>query len=194
MKRILGLCLLGSMLLSAAWAQDETSAPVRPALLVIDIQNEYVPMMDASEVPMATRYVNGALWLFRQHGLPVIRIYHTDPQWGPEPSSEGFQFDEGINIHEDDPKIVKNHPSAFVDTNLDEILKEQGVNTLFLCGLSATGCVLATYFGGTSHGYETFMIEGAIMSPKARHTAAVQEIVQSVGFGALQTILRARTP
>lgn len=37
------------------------------------------------------------------------------------------------------------------NTDLDKILKEKDVNTLFLVGLSGTGCVLATYFGGIDH-------------------------------------------
>ena len=148
-------------------------------------------MMDASEEDLAKRVINGAIWLFRMHELPIIRVYHTDPQWGPDPQSEEFQFIEGINVEESDPKIVKNYGSAFVDTELDAMLKEMGVNTLYLCGLSGTGCVLATYFGASERHYGVFMIEGGIMSPKAEHTQAVLEILHAVDFTALRTTLRA---
>lgn len=175
---------------SVVSAQDTESEPVKPALLVIDIQNRYIPMMDESEVASAMRMINGAIWQFRQYELPVIRVYHTDPKWGPEPGSEDFEFPESVIIQKDDPKVIKNFPSAFVKTDLDAILKQNNVNTVFLCGLSATGCVLATYFGAMERDYGTFMIEGALLSDNAAHTETIKDIVESVSWGGLELILK----
>jgi len=80
-----------------------------------------------------------------------------------------------------------------VKTNLKEILNEQGVNTLFLCGLSATGCVLATYFGAQERDYNVFMVEGALLSPSAEHTETIERIVDSVGWSGLELMLKAVT-
>jgi len=173
-----------------ALAQSEESEPVRPALLVVDVQNKYIPMMDEDGQDFAIRMINGAIWLFRESKLPIIRVYHTDPTWGPEPDTEEFEFPESIMIQEDDPKIVKNFPSAFVRTDLDALLKEKNVNTVFLCGLSATGCVLATYFGAMERDYDVFMIEGGLMSGDADQTEAVKDMVSSVGWSGLEAIVR----
>ncbi len=192
MKRIFTLGLLAVLASPAVvTAQDMEPQPIKPALLVIDIQNRYIPMMDAGEQTRALRMINGAIWQFRQHELPVIRVYNTDPQWGPEPGSEEFEFPESVIIQDDDPKVVKNYPSAFVKTDLDAILKERGVNTVFLCGLSATGCVLATYFGALEREYDVFMIEGALLSPESAHTETIKDIVNSVGWSELELILKA---
>ncbi|MBN2170904.1 MAG: cysteine hydrolase [Candidatus Krumholzibacteriota bacterium] len=177
--------------LAAAPPEADEAEPVVPALLVIDIQNAYLPRMDQSETDGALRVINGAIWLFRQYGRPVIRVHHTDPQWGPGVESEEFRFPESVNVTEDDPQVVKSHPCAFVDTELDALLEDLGVNTVFLCGLSATGCVLATYFGALERDYGVFMIEDALMSPKARHTEAVTEILDSVSGRAMETVLKA---
>jgi len=195
MRRCLSVCLLAVLVLtSVTWAQDEEKGPVKPALLVIDIQNDFIPMMDQSDRDGAMRMINGAIWLFRQHGFPVIRVYHTDPKWGPAPDSPGFEFPESVIIEESDPKVVKNYPSAFVKTDLDQMLKELGVNTVLLCGLSATGCVLATYFGAQERQYDAFMIAGALLSPSAEQTRAITEILESVGWGGMEVILRAAMP
>ncbi|MBU1699283.1 MAG: cysteine hydrolase [Candidatus Eisenbacteria bacterium] len=170
-------------------AQDEEPRPIRPALLVIDVQNKFIPMMDEDEQESSLRMINGAIWLFRRHELPVIRVYHTDPEWGPDPESEEFQFPESVFIQDDDPKIVKNYPSAFVKTELDELLKQRGINTLFLCGLSATGCVLATYHGAMEREYKVFMIEGALLSRDAEQTETIKDICSSVGWQALELLL-----
>ena len=178
--------------LCPALAQNEKDQAIKPALLVIDVQNAYVPMMDAP--PMAFRMINGVIALFRQHGLPVIRVYHTSPQWGPASDSEGFQFDPAIQVTEEDAKVIKNYGNAFKKTELDSLLRAQGVNTLFLCGLSSTGCVLATYHGGVDLDYRTFMVSQALIGPKQSLTEAVEEMLSTIDYSALSLLLDAISP
>jgi nicotinamidase-related amidase len=127
---------------------------------------------------------------FRQQGFLVIRVYHTDPNYGPKPDSDEFKFHSSIEIDEKDLKIIKNYPSAFKKTELAKILKEKGCNTLFLCGLSAVGCVLATYFAGNDLDFNVFMIKDALISHNATYTDFVEDICETVGFGALNLILK----
>jgi nicotinamidase-related amidase len=176
---------------SAALAQDDELDPVKPVLLVVDIQNKYIPMMDQRDQDSAMRYIDGAIWLFRKYEFPVVHVYHTNPTHGPEPGTEDFEFPDTVDIQETDAKVVKNYPSAFTKTDLDAILKEKDVNTVFICGLSATGCVLATYYGALERDYNVFMIEGALMSDNAEHTETIKDIVDSVTWGGLEVILRA---
>ncbi len=184
---MLALLALFSPLLAQ---EEEAKQPIKPVLLVIDVQNKYIPMMDEKEQGPAMRMVNGAIWQFRQFNMPVVRVYHTDPKWGPEPGSEDFEFPESVIVTDEDPKIVKNHASAFQDTELDKVLKEMEANTVFICGLSATGCALATYFGALERGYNVFMVEGALLSGDAEHTEVIKDILDSVTWGGLELILR----
>jgi len=162
---------------------------MKPALLVIDIQNEYLPLMSGGDRDMALRMINGAIWLFRQKNLPVIRVYHTNPDYGPEPGTEAFEFPKTVIIKETDPKVIKNYPNAFKKTELDKLLREKGVNTVFICGLSATGCVLATYYGANELDYHTVMVKNAVMSPNEKHTEAVMSFCSTVDFETLNMIL-----
>lgn len=187
------LCFFAAFFVMGSFLFAQTDAPekkqMRPALLVIDIQNKYLPRMDEAEKNHALNLINGSIWLFRQHGLPIIRVYHTDPQWGPKPDEEDFQFPSSIIIEDDDPKIVKNYPSAFKKTELEEILREQEINTLFLCGLSAVGCVLATYHGALDLDFNVFMIKNAIMSHNSEYTDFVEEIFDVVNYTTLKFML-----
>jgi nicotinamidase-related amidase len=167
---------------------------LKPALLVIDVQNEFTPYMSELDVKQAPNMINAAIWLFREHGLPVIRVYHADLKWGPAPDSPGFQFLPSITVKDEDPKIVKNYPSAFKKTDLDKLLREKGCNTLFLCGLSATGCVLATYHGAQDLDYKVFMVKDALISPDATHTNVVEDFCDTVNFTALQVMLESIQP
>jgi nicotinamidase-related amidase len=165
------------------------SKDMKPVLLVIDIQERYLPMMAPEEKDMALRMINGAIWAFRQHDLPVIRVYHSDLQFGPNPGDKDFEFPASVIIKEDDIRVIKNYPSAFTKTDLEKILRKKDVNTVFLCGLSAVGCVLATYYGAMDRGFEVFMVKNAIMSHKADYTEVVKEITETVTFKTLQFML-----
>jgi nicotinamidase-related amidase len=193
MKKIVLLMLL-LLVISLDWlyAGDTVkAAPVRmkPALLVIDIQNAYLPYMDDKDKKMGMEMINYYIELFRANGFPVVRVYHTDLKTGPKPDSEPFEFPKTVAILPEDGKIIKNYPSAFKKTELDKLLKAKGCNTLFLCGLSAVGCVLATYHGAQDLDYEVFMLKDALISHDSALTKAVQEICKVIDYYALKLLL-----
>ncbi|MCJ7645002.1 MAG: isochorismatase family protein [Candidatus Aminicenantes bacterium] len=188
--RFLAIGLMSAALVATRAAAAEPQAkPMKPALLVIDIQNAYLPMMSAEGKDLALYVINGAMELFRENGFPVIRVYHTDLKYGPKPGSREFEYPESVMIKPDDLKVVKNYPSAFKKTDLDKILKEKGCNAVFLCGLSAVGCVISTYYGANDLDYDTFMVRDALMSPNAEYTRVIQEFCDSVGHAALKIML-----
>ena len=173
---------------SAVQSKPETEK-MRPALLVIDIQNAFLPQMAEADKNIGLYMINASIELFRAYGYPVIRVYHSDPKFGPAPGGPEFEFPASALIKPDDPMIVKNYPNGFKKTSLDGLLREKGVNTLFLCGLSAVGCVLATYHGALDLDYEAFMVKGALLSHDAALTKSVQEICETVGYGAMRVML-----
>ncbi len=193
MKKIILLILL-LLVISMAWLRAaETAkavpAKVKPALLVIDIQNAYLPRMDDSDKKLGMEMINYYIGLFRANGFPVIRVYHTDLKMGPKPDSEEFEFPKTVAVLADDAKIVKNYPSAFKKTELDKLLRAKGCDTLFLCGLSAVGCVLATYHGANDLDYKVFMLKDALISHDAALTKAVQQISRTIDYFALKLLL-----
>lgn len=168
-------------------ADEDATEPTRgkPALLVMDIQNVWMPMMDDEGKEEALWHVNYAISKFRERGLPIIVVYHSDATHGPEPGTEAFEFPEEIAISDDDIKVVKSHPSAFAETELEGILRREGCDTVFLVGLSAVGCVLRTHFDAERLGFRPFMIEGALLSHDTDLTRAVEEITGAVRPGNL---------
>jgi len=179
MKKIL-ILLIMAVIASSSFSQKVEKKELKAALLVIDVQNAFVPMMDQSDKDRAFQMINGAIWVFENFKLPIIRIYHQDEKWGPATDSEGFKFDPAIKFANEYPMIIKHYGDGFNKTDLDKILKEKGINTVFLCGLSATGCVLATYIGASNHDYKAFMIKDALLSPNAGHTNVIEDIMNTV--------------
>lgn len=160
-----------------------------PALLVIDIQNEYLKGIPERDREMTLNNINYMINVFRHFNYPIIRIYHTDKRFGPFEGSENFEFPKTVTIKEEDTKVIKTYPDGFNKTNLDAILKEKGVNTVFLCGLSAVGCVLQTWVGAQNNDYKAFLLKDAIMSHKTEYTSSVENIFNAVPFDIVFTML-----
>jgi len=169
--------------------KEQTKAQIKPALLIIDIQNVYLSMVPEREKEVAMYYINGLIELFRSNGYPIIRIYHLDKESGPKPDSEQFEYPTSVLIKDEDAKVIKTYGNGFNKTDLDKIIKEHGSNTLFLCGLSAVGCVLATWIGAQDHDYKAFMVKNAIMSHDSDYTKNVEDMFDAVSYDIVQLIL-----
>lgn len=173
-----------------AAGEEKQKVELKPVLLVMDVQNIWLPMMDEENRAAAQNNINKVIALFREYNHPVVKVYHSEPNYGPEPGTEQFEFPDTINIMDDDLMIVKNHASAFTKTDLEKILREKGRNTLFICGLSATGCALATYYGGLEREFKTAMVEGALLSQKTAYTRVIEDICGSMTIEEIKETLK----
>jgi nicotinamidase-related amidase len=169
--------------------KELNKARIKPALLVIDIQQAYLKMVPEREKEVAMYYINNLIGLFRSHGYPIIRIYHHDKEYGPHPETEQFEYPSSVLIKPEDPKVIKTYGDGFNKTDLDKVIKEKGSNTLFLCGLSAVGCVLATWIGAQDHDYKAFLVKDAIMSHNSDYTNNVEDMFDAVSYDVVKLIL-----
>jgi nicotinamidase-related amidase len=162
---------------------------LKPALLVIDVQNRYIPIIPEREKELAFFFINLLIELFRKHDFPVIRIYHHDKENGPRPNTEEFEYPDTIKIRTEDIQIIKTYSDCFNKTNLIEVLRGKGVNVLFLCGLSAVGCVLATRTGAQNNDYKAFIVRDAIMSHNSDYTRNVEAMFDAISYDAVKLII-----
>jgi nicotinamidase-related amidase len=169
--------------------KEQTKVQIKPALLIIDIQNAYLSMVPEREREVAMAYINGLIELFRSYGYPIIRIYALDEESGPKPGSEQFEFPTSVLIKDEDAKVIKTYGDGFNKTDLDKIIKEKGSNTLFLCGLSAVGCVLATFIGAQNHDYRAFMVKNAVMSHNSDYTKNIENMFDAISYDVVKLIL-----
>jgi len=186
-----GLIIMSLIICNNSFSQDkkEQKISVRPALLVIDIQNAFLAMMDGKEKEMAMTNINYYIKLFRSHDCPVILIYHQSKEYGVEPGTDQFKFPASVLIEPGDTSVIKTYPDAFNKTDLNKVIKEKGCNTLFLCGLSAVGCVLSTWVGAYNNDYKAFLIKDAIMSHNPEYTDNVEEMFNAVSYDVINMIL-----
>ena len=188
---IICLTILLGIISSKSFSQDqkELKTQIKPALLVIDIQNAFLNIIPEREREVAMSNINSYIELFRSYGFPIIRVYHLSKEYGVQPGTDQFEFPTSVLIKPDDSKVIKTYPDGFNKTDLNKVIKEKGSNTLFLCGLSAVGCVLATWIGAQNYDYKAFLIKDAIMSHNSEYTNNIEEMFDAIGYDVIRLIL-----
>lgn len=137
-----------------------------PALILIDIQKAFLNddywggnrhNKDAEEVR------GRVLQKWRELNLPIFHIRHSsvNPISLLNEANSGFAFNEHVRPLENETVITKNVNSAFIGTNLKELLDEKGIKTLVIVGITTNHCVSTTTRMAGNLGYEVFLLSDA---------------------------------
>jgi len=163
----------------------------KPALLVIDIQNEFFNRNQACDdsLKSAIEYINAAINLFREKNLPIVFIQHKSEEQGLVLGKSGFDVHDSVKLKPPDMRIVKTYGNSFTKTGLAEKLRELGVDTVIVTGFCAEYCVLSTYRGAQDFDFTPIMLKGSLASENAEHIRFVEEITETISYGALKTLL-----
>jgi nicotinamidase-related amidase len=77
------------------------------------------------------------------------------------PESPGFEIKDAAKPHPDEPVIQKDVNSAFIGTDLEARLKQSGLKTVVLIGLTTDHCVSTTArMAGNLH-FDTYVVADA---------------------------------
>ena len=76
--------------------------------------------------------------------------------------SWGAQIVDELNPGEQDIHVTKHRFSGFWDTELDSILRNMGVCTLFFAGVNADQCVMTTLEDASFLGYDVLMLRDCV--------------------------------
>jgi nicotinamidase-related amidase len=155
--------------------QDELPVePSRTALLVIDMQNDFVHVGGSLLVPDAEPTIpaiRGLLDLARAHGMRVVYSQDNhradDPEWQiwPEHCREGswgWEIVEELAPAPDDTVLRKGGYDAFYGTPLDHLLRVWGIDTLVICGTLANISVHYTAASAALRWYDVVIPRDAI--------------------------------
>lgn len=105
------------------------------------------------------------------------------------PGKSGFDVPESVKLEPQDIRIVKTYGNSFTKTGLAEKLRQLGVDTIIVTGFSAEYCVLSTYRGAQDFDFIPIMLKGSLASENAEHIRFVEEITETISYGALKTLL-----
>jgi nicotinamidase-related amidase len=153
----------------------------RPALLIIDMQNDFVRTgapMQMSGAEYIIPNVRDVLEVFRNHGLPIFHVVRVHRRDGSDveifrreifksipfaiEGTPGSEIIDELSPRQGEYVIRKNRMSAFMNTDLDLVLRSLGVDTLFVTGIQTPNCIRTTVFDAAAFGYYTFLVEDAV--------------------------------
>lgn len=159
-----------------------------PALLVVDVQYDFLPggSLAVAAGDTIIPKVNRVIDLFRRRGLPILFTRDWHPRvtkhfkefggaWPPHciQGTKGARFHRNLKIPKDaiilskglDPE--QDSYSAFQATtdrgrDLESTLRELGVDEVFISGLATDYCVRASALNATRRGFRVRVLTDAI--------------------------------
>jgi nicotinamidase-related amidase len=180
--------------------QDEFYVdPARTALVVIDMQNDFVKSGGSLLVPDAEATVpaiRGLLARARAGGMHVVYSQDThrpgDPEWDiwPEHCREGswgWEIIAELEPGSADTVLRKLRYDAFYGTPLDFLLRLWGVDTLVICGTVANICVHYTAASAALRRYRVVIARDAVSALEPFDLEASLRQTAFVFAGALTT-------
>ena len=158
------------------------------AFLVIDMQKnckEATPCKASFE--KAVEYINEVSQYFRERNQTVVIIQDVEAG-GPE--TEGFKCVEELVVSEKDFFVHKTYSNSFWNTELDNILKSEGVDCVIISGFAAEHCVLFTYNGAIERGYNTYLLQDGIAGFDDEEIKRIHLLRAVINYGALEYFLK----
>lgn len=134
------------------------------ALIIVDVQKAFDDKKWGERNNLnAEENISKILQLWREKGWSVIHIQHTsdNPSSLFYPENEGFAIKKIVEPIDEEVIITKKVNSSFIGTNLEEILKGNGIETVVITGLTTPHCVSTTTRMSGNLGFATYLISDA---------------------------------
>jgi ureidoacrylate peracid hydrolase len=186
----------------------ERCDPRYTALIVVDVQNDFVSPEGSAgkrgdDVNAAIAMVPNLVRLIeegRRVGLTIIYVRTTHSEWTDTPSwiyrtsqksglntcregSWGAEFYEGISPLPSERVVVKHRYSAFINTDLNTVLKARGIQSVLVCGVATNVCVETTARDGYMYDYYVTMIDDCSAAYDAKlHMGTLENIRRHFGL------------
>lgn len=167
------------------------------ALLLVDVIKDFFHPKGSNyhpEYDQILENIHSLLDKARQHGVRIVHAMEGHPpghdqdfEWRKIPHHcelGSFEAEpaQGIRILEIEYEIRKRRFSAFMATDLDLLLREMGVNRLFVAGVKSHVCVRATVEDAFGLGYEVLVVKEAVGSNYPHlHQASMEDIERYMG-------------
>ena len=138
--------------------------PAESTLLVIDVQQGMDnPRLGKRNNPDAEKRIADLIGVWRAAGKPVVHVQHdsVEPQSELRPDRPGNAVKEEARPVAGEPVFRKNVNSAFIGTDLENYLRERGVENLVLVGLTTEHCISTTARMGANLGFGVTIVADA---------------------------------
>ena len=140
------------------------SLSIKTALIIIDVQDGLDdPRLGKRNNPNAESNMALLLaeWRIQQH--PIFHVQHmsTNPNSTLRPNQPGNAIKRIVAPQDDEPVIHKTVNNAFVGTDLENCLREEGIQAVVIVGLTTEHCVSTTVRMASDLGFTTYVVGDA---------------------------------
>ena len=165
--------------------------PVSAALIIIDVQKGFDDgTWGDRNNPNAEANVAELLAAWRRTGRPVFHVLHDSgsAEGSFRPGTIGNEPKPEAEPAFGEPIFRKRVNSAFIGTTLEERLRQDGVDTLVLVGLTTNHCVSTTARMAGNLGFNTFVVSDATATFDRTHVDGRKRRAQEVHDAALSDL------
>ena len=186
----------------------ERCDPRWACLLVVDVQNDFCSSKGAcaqrgedvstvkAMVPRLSQFIAEA----RRVSLPIVYVKTTHSDWTDTPSwiyrtsqqkplktcregTWGAEFYDGIVPLPHERVVVKHRYSAFINTDLNTVLKAREIQSVLVAGVATNVCVETTARDAYMFDYYVTMVEDCVAGYEAAlHKATLENIRRHFGL------------
>ncbi len=132
----------------------------KTAVLIMDYQNRMLNELTEPVRKEILEKANAILAKARKDKVPVIYVEVRKGERTPE-----MEIHPGITPKPGDVLLTKKRTGPFTTTNLNEVLKSLGADTLILFGIATQGCVLTTVRCGADLDYKLVVVSDCCANP-----------------------------
>lgn len=112
-------------------------------------------------------------WIyFRTRAHRISSDFTIDGTWGHAIVSD-------LSPRDDEPIVKKHRSSAFVNTNLDLLLRNNGIKSVIITGAVTEGCVLATAIDALFYDYYVVVVKDCIASRNREVHEACLKVIEA---------------
>lgn len=136
----------------------------KTGFLIIDVQKGFDERVWGEwNNPRATENIARLLEAWRAAGMPVFHVQHLsrNPDSPLHPDKPGSDFQDAVRPLAGEPVFQKQVNSAFIGTNLEQQLREAGIEELVIIGLTTDHCVSTTTRMAANLGFKVYLPEDA---------------------------------
>lgn len=125
----------------------------KTAVIVLDYQIRMFNFFPQSFQNELAKRANEVLAKARSMDIPIIYVEAIRGE-----RTEDLKIYPAVAPKSEEILLTKNRTGPFSSTNLNEILRKRGINTLALMGIAASGCVLTTVRWGSDIDYKLIVL------------------------------------
>jgi nicotinamidase-related amidase len=183
----------------------DTWDPARTALLSMDCQNDICHERGAFTGPIAAQVAATGVFVriaeclatARAAGVAVVHVRHLrDPAAGPgtqessrvlrgmrrlgalQPGTWGAEIVDEVRPVDGELVVDKHRISAFAGTDLDRVLRQRGIDSVVLTGISTSFVVEGTARDAVDRGFRTAVVSDGCADLEAEtHRLAVERVL-----------------